>query len=121
MAKRFAQPVFFYRFTLASWIGLKNNRTYEKHLNRVFPVGKNQARYQMAFGKKYKSRKLEIDAAAIDRDSPEVKKRLDRIERNYAKLDEVLRDLETRIKLDDRLTSDRDNDDSVERLPNKPR
>jgi len=75
----------------------------------------------MAFGKKYKSRKLEIEVAAIDRDSPEVKKRLDRIERNYAKLDEVLRELESRIKLDDRLTSDKENDDSIDRLPNKPR
>lgn len=80
-----------------------------------------QVRYQMAFGKKYKSRKIEIEAAAVDRDSPEVKKRLDRIERNYAKLDQILRDLETRIKLDDRLTSENENDDSVGRLPNKPR
>lgn len=80
-----------------------------------------QVRCQMAFGKKYKSRKIEIEAAAVDRDSPEVKKRLDRIERNYAKLDQILRDLETRIKLDDRLTSDKEDDDSVDRLPNKPR
>lgn len=71
----------------------------------------------MAFGKKYKPRKLKIEVASVDRDSPAVQQRLDRIERNYKKLDEVLRDLESRIELDDRLTSDKGDFDR----PKKPR
>ena len=71
----------------------------------------------MAFGKKYKPRKIKVESAPIDRDSPAVQQRLDRIERNYQKLDEILCELESRIELDDRLTTDKEN---VE-LPRKPR
>ena len=70
----------------------------------------------MFFNKKYKSRKIRIDVSAVDRDSPEVQRRLDRIERNYEKLDEILSDLESRIALDDRLAIEKD-----EPLPRKPR
>ena len=71
----------------------------------------------MAFGKKYKPRKIKIESASVDNDSPAVQKRLDRIARNYQKLDEVFNDLETRIELDERLTSDKENFEP----PKKPR
>lgn len=71
----------------------------------------------MAFGKKYKPRSIKIESAPVDHDSPAVQQRLDRIARNYQKLDEVLCDLESRIELDDRLTSDKENFEP----PNKPR
>jgi hypothetical protein len=50
----------------------------------------------MAFFSENKLRRfhIEIDDSALKSDSPEVQKRLDRIEENYEKLDEVLAGVE---------------------------
>ncbi len=54
--------------------------------------------------KKYRSQSITIDTSGTSATSPDVEKRLQRIQQNYAKLDEILIDLETRIEMDDRLT-----------------
>lgn len=71
------------------------------------------------FGRSLKSKKIEIDPNSISSDSPEMQKRLDRIEGNYDKLDDILTHLETRFELDDRLATAYD--ESVEKLKKKPR
>jgi hypothetical protein len=57
----------------------------------------------MAFFSENKLRRIriEIDDSALKSDSPEVLKRLSRIEENYARLDDVFEDLEDRFKNDD--------------------
>ena len=46
---------------------------------------------------------IEVDNSAMTSLSPEVKKRLDRIEGNYQQLDEILAELESKMAADDRL------------------
>jgi len=52
---------------------------------------------------KLKRRKIEIDRSVICSDSPEVQKRLDRIDENYQQLDAILIELELKIQSDERL------------------
>ena len=52
---------------------------------------------------KLKRKKIEVDNSTITSLSPEVKKRLDRIEGNYQQLDEILAELESKMASDDRL------------------
>jgi len=52
---------------------------------------------------KLKRKKIEVDDSAINSLSPEVQKRLDRIEGNYKQLDEILAELESKMASDDRL------------------
>ena len=67
----------------------------------------------MAFGPKYKSKKIQVDISGVSADSPEVIRRLERIERNYTALEGILDELESRIELDDRLTESIESDDHV--------
>ncbi len=53
---------------------------------------------------KLKRREIEIDRSAITCDSPEVKKRLSRIDANYRQLDSMLSDIESTISNDQRLS-----------------
>ena len=52
---------------------------------------------------KLKRKSIEIDHSEISSSSPEVQKRLDRIEGNYQQLDEILAELESKMAADDRL------------------
>jgi hypothetical protein len=52
---------------------------------------------------KLKRRQIEIDSSTASCDSPEVKKRLARIQDNYRQLNEILADLESKIESDERL------------------
>ncbi len=62
------------------------------------------------FGKSLAARKIEIKTGGQNSDCPEIQKRLDRIESNYTKLDEILNQLESRFELDDRVTSEIDSE-----------
>ena len=73
----------------------------------------------MSFGPKYKSKRIEIDTDGISSNSPNVSKRLDRIERNYSALETILDELESRIEMDDRLAGVADEVENE--LPRKPR
>ena len=55
--------------------------------------------------KKFKSRKIEIAQSEISAESPEVRRRLDRISKNYDELDSILGQLEAKMKADDRLSA----------------
>ena len=70
------------------------------------------------FGKSLSSKQIEINTDATCADTPEMVARLDRIENNYAKLSDILSDLEKRFEMDDRLAAmiEESND-----LPKKPR
>lgn len=59
----------------------------------------------MAFfsSEKLKPRKIEVDQSHANCDSPEVQKRLERIEKNYQQLDDILAELESKMESDDRL------------------
>lgn len=71
------------------------------------------------FGKSLKSKQIEIDTSSVNSDSPELLKRLERIEGNYAKLDDILANLEARFELDDRLATEAE--DALDDLKKKPR
>ena len=58
----------------------------------------------MAF-KKHKQIKIDIATSTLAHDSPEVAKRLGRIESNYAKFDELMVELESRLPDEDKLAS----------------
>ena len=60
------------------------------------------------FGKSLESRKININPDSTRSDDPEMQKRLDRIESNFDRLDQVLTDLEARIELDERLSVEMD-------------
>ncbi len=51
--------------------------------------------------KKLRRIRIEIDDSSLKSDSPEILNRLDRIEENYGKLDEVLTGLEDRFANDE--------------------
>lgn len=78
---------------------------------------------------KLKHRKIEIDRSAITCDSPEVQKRLSRIDANYQQLDSMLTDIESTISSDQRLSQIDATIKTVQttkkkrkwRRPNKPR
>lgn len=82
---------------------------------------------------KLKPRRIEIDRSEITSDSPEVQKRLGRIDANYQQLDSLLTDIETTISSDDRLSQINASIKAVDlpikkkpnsrkwRRPNKPR
>ena len=55
--------------------------------------------------KKLRRIRIEIDDSALKSDSPEVQNRLERIEANYGKLDEVLSNLEDRFQNDEAFLS----------------
>jgi len=59
---------------------------------------------------KLRPRQIEIDDSAVNCDSPEMQKRLDRIARNYNQLDQVLVDLEAKLNTDERLAALDDKD-----------
>jgi len=61
----------------------------------------------MAFfsAEKLKQRKIEIDHSAITCASPDVQKRLNRIDANYQQLDSMLSDIEETISCDQRLSA----------------
>lgn len=77
------------------------------------------------FGRPVSNGKIKIDTTNASSDSPEIKKRLDRISDNYQKLDVILSDLETRFETDERLKTtfemngELEGQDSVD--PQKPR
>ena len=76
------------------------------------------------FGRNYERKKLDIDTESVSADDPVLQKRLDRIEQNYSRLDQVLSDLEARIELDDRLSAsaeDESSDTSRKVRKKKPR
>lgn len=52
---------------------------------------------------KLKPRRIEIDSSRIGSNSPEVRKRLDRIGENYEQLNLILAELESRFENDERL------------------
>jgi len=52
-----------------------------------------------------KSRKIEIAQSQVCAESPEVRRRLDRISQNYDELDSILEQLEAKMKADDRLSA----------------
>jgi hypothetical protein len=54
---------------------------------------------------KLRPRQIEIDDSTANCDSPEMRKRLDRIARNYNQLDQVLVDLESKLDTDERLAA----------------
>jgi hypothetical protein len=60
------------------------------------------------FGKSLKSRKIDVNKDTVSSDDPEMLKRLDRIETNFNRLDEILTDLEMKFELDERLISELD-------------
>lgn len=82
---------------------------------------------------KLKRRRIEIDRSEITSDSPEVQKRLGRIDANYQQLDSLLTDIEATISGDERLNQINASIKSVDlpikkksssrkwRRPNKPR
>lgn len=53
--------------------------------------------------KKLERRMIEVDASTSTSESPEMQKRLARIEQNYDRLNDVLTDLESKISADERL------------------
>ena len=61
----------------------------------------------MAFfsDKKLRRFRIEIDDSGMKSDSPEIQKRMDRIEENYGRLDEVLAELEDRFENDESFLS----------------
>lgn len=61
----------------------------------------------MAFFSEKKLRRflIEIDDSGLRSDSPEIQKRMDRIEENYGRLNEVLASLEDRFENDDSFLS----------------
>ena len=78
---------------------------------------------------KLKHRRIEIDRSEITSDSPEVQKRLSRIDANYQQLDSMLSDIESTISGDQRLSEIDASIKTVEQAkkkkrkwrPNKPR
>lgn len=85
----------------------------------------------MAFfsSEKLKRRRIEIDLSAKTCDSPDVQKRLSRIDANYQRLDSMLGDIEDTISSDQRLSAINESIKSVDLpkkrkrkwRPNKPR
>ena len=69
-----------------------------------YPI--SSANPQMAFfsPEKLKRRRIEIDHSEITCDSPDVQKRLDRIDANYQRLGSMLDDIEETISTDQRLS-----------------
>ena len=55
------------------------------------------------FGKSLTSKKIEISHDSTTSNDPDLLKRLERIEANYAKLGDILNELELKFELDDRL------------------
>ena len=55
--------------------------------------------------KKLRRVRIEIDDSAMKSDSPEIQSRMERIEANYGKLDEVLSKLEHRFENDESFLS----------------
>ena len=55
--------------------------------------------------KKLRRVRIEIDDSAMKSDSPEIQSRMERIEANYGKLDEVLSKLERRFENDESFLS----------------
>ncbi len=68
-----------------------------------------------------KSRKITIDTSGPSASSSEVTQRLERIGRNYDKLEEILDELELRISMDDRLVDQASPDDSQPSTAYRPR
>ncbi len=71
------------------------------------------------FGRTPVHKKIAIDAQATNAASPDVAKRLTRIEGNYRRLDEILTELESRFEFEDRLIGNFAVGET--NLPNKPR
>jgi hypothetical protein len=80
---------------------------YQQSILTPLPKTDKPSRYaiQMTFftPDKLRRRKIEIDRSVIHSDSPEVQKRLDRIQENYQQLNAILIDLESKIQSDERL------------------
>ena len=72
------------------------------------------------FGKSLASKQIEVNENASTSDDPEMLKRIQRIETNYAKLGNILNDLEQRFEMDDRLAAVF-GDEASESVPKKPR
>ena len=72
------------------------------------------------FGKSLASKQIEVNENAATSDDPEMLKRIQRIETNYAKLGNTLNDLEQRLEMDDRLAAVF-GDKASESVPKKPR
>ena len=81
----------------------------------------------MAF-KKHKQIKIDIDTSTIAHDSPEVARRLERIESNYERFDELMVDLESRLPKEEKATQAPDHEENpaiskapTSKAPRKPR
>ena len=72
----------------------------------------------MAF-KKHKPIKINVDTSTIAHDSPEVEQRLERIQSNYAKFDELMVELEA--KLPEERPDSTEEATGKTKLPRKPR
>lgn len=66
-------------------------------------ISTSAGEFMANFGRKTSVGKIEIDTDSVHADSPEMKKRFDRIATNYDKLNEVLAELEFKIAQDERL------------------
>ena len=74
------------------------------------------------FGKSLSHRKIVVDQRATSADSPDMIKRLDRIESNYLRLNDILTELEAKFELDERLVIEAGDDpDQDNSLPRQPR
>lgn len=78
----------------------ENNPTPRPTTWQPTPTGRSMAFFSP---KKLERRMIEVDASTSTSDSPEMQKRLARIEQNYDRLDDVLTDLESKISADERL------------------
>lgn len=90
----------------------------------VIACSQHKVKY-MAFGPRYKARKIAIDTNGTSSKSSNVQERLDRIGRHYDELEAVFDDLESRIAMDDRLqqadTADEPRSRSTPYRPRQPR
>ncbi len=116
-----AQPSMFIKpeYQALVLLDLPKNNGNRQLLDSLF----NQILFPMSFyGKPLSHRKIELDASATSSSSPEVRKRLDRIDTNYSRLDVLLSELEAQFDLDDRRMANSDKDANRSNiLPNHPR
>ena len=75
----------------------------------------------MASGSRYYSGKIEIDTEGPSAKSSRVTQRLERIGRNYDKLEQILDELELKIAMDDRLGQEADSSDPSPSPAYRPR
>ncbi len=73
------------------------------------------------FDKSFPHRQIVVDRCTPEADNPDMIRRLNRIESNYSRLDDILTELEARFELDDRLPFNELDRLSAGDLPRQPR